>query len=101
MLLEEMKDVMSRPFFTKLSGNQIDINVGVQELSEVITMLEYEKISFNCPDQDDEYLIEVAFKSNAIVVTNDKVLLQWEKSLIKIISLDDLRILMNALLSRI
>jgi putative PIN family toxin of toxin-antitoxin system len=101
MLLEEMKDVMSRPFFTKLSGNQIDIDVVVQELSEVITMLEYEKISFNCPDPDDEYLIEAAFKSNSILVTNDKLLLEWKQSPIKSISLEELRARMNELLPQI
>lgn len=101
MLLEEMKDVLSRPFFTKLSGNQIDIEIVVHELSEIITILGYDRIAFGCPDPDDEYLIEAAFKSNAILVTDDKVLLQWDKSPIKIISLEDLRTLMNVLISKI
>lgn len=99
MLNEELKDVLSRPFFKKLSQNQIDINVVVSEISKVITLLGYEKITYNCPDPDDEYLIEAAFKANAILVTNDKLLLNWEKSPVEIISLEDLRTLMNAFLS--
>ena len=101
MLLEEMEDVLKRPFFTRLSGNQIDIGILINEISEVITVLAYEKISYGCPDPDDEYLIEVAFKADAILVTNDKALLEWKESPIKIISLDDLRVLMNELLSNI
>lgn len=98
MLLEEMKDVLSRPFFTKLSKNQIDIDKFVHELSQIITILEYHKVTFNCPDSDDEYLIEAAFKANTTLVTNDKSLLEWEHSPVKIISLEDLRIQMNQLL---
>lgn len=101
MMLEELKDVLSRPFFKKLSGNQIDIELVVSELSKELTFLNYDKNNYGCPDFDDEYLIEAACKADAILVTNDKMLLEWKEAPIEIISLDDLRNLMNVFLSKI
>ena len=97
-LIEELNDVLSRPFFQKISSDHVDTKIIIQELNEVLSHIKNENLIFNCPDPDDEYLIEIAWKSNAILVTNDKALLDWKESPIEIISLDNLRSFMNNLL---
>lgn len=85
-LVKELKDVLSREKLKKQITLPIDRYINFH--LNLVTVIETEKIFENSPDENDNFLFDLAIQTNSkILVTGDKKLLAFEAENLEIITL--------------
>ena len=88
-LITELEDVLKRPKIKKfLSDPPSAFTDIIREITIKIKDGDLRKIKINSPDKDDNYLFDLAFTTESVLVTGDKELLYWKKSPVAVISLN-------------
>ena len=86
-LITELKDVLNRPKIKKfLSDPPSAFTDIIREITIKIEDSDLRKIKISSPDKDDNYLFDLAFTTESVLVTGDKELLYWKKSPVAVIS---------------
>ena len=88
-LITELEDVLKRPKIKKfLSDPPSAFTDIIREITIKIKDSDLRKIKISSPDKDDNYLFDLAFTTESVLVTGDKELLYWKKSPVAVISLN-------------
>ena len=75
--VEELADVISRPFFDLEEGRQAEIMGQWQSLSQSIEDLKLEAAPWKCQDPDDQVFLDLAFTvRSSILISKDNAVLK-------------------------
>ena len=86
LLMEEMKRVLNYPKIKSILTLKTELYLSILEL--IGTKIVSKPYEFQCPDENDGYLYNIALSANAkLLVTGDKALLNWQNPPIDTISL--------------
>jgi uncharacterized protein len=86
LLIEELTRVLAYPKLRKLLPLDSSLYINVVKLISTQIVADDHKV--HSPDDQDDYLFNIALTSNAkLLVTGEKALLKWEKTPVPIVSL--------------